>query len=159
MSGTAKEVEPDSVDTEEPALESSKINMENKPEDDPIEETSEMSEIELLKSELEKTKQILNFREDELFRAKTDLSVLGIQARLLTKGEKLTDALEQRGELMDAKEAIQAELEDLTQKLFEEANNLVANEARQRHDVEAKVLKDNRRAHYMSNNWKRPKFI
>jgi histone H3/H4 len=42
--------------------------------------------------------------------------------------------------LSGAKAAMAEELEDLTQKLFEEANSLVANEARQRFDFQTKVI-------------------
>ncbi|KAJ3123735.1 Guanine nucleotide exchange factor (GEF) which may activate RAB8A and RAB8B [Nowakowskiella sp. JEL0407] len=58
------------------------------------------------------------------------------KADLVRMGEKLMDAMEAKSELQASKEAVQDELEDLTKLLFEEANNLVAKEARIRHEHE-----------------------
>ncbi|RKP01530.1 hypothetical protein CXG81DRAFT_11869, partial [Caulochytrium protostelioides] len=59
-----------------------------------------------------------------------------VQKSLSAMGEKLVDEIEKRAELQHSKEAIQEELEDLTRSLFEEANVLVAEEARRRHGHE-----------------------
>lgn len=40
-----------------------------------------------------------------------------------------------RLELQQAKEKIEGELEDLTKSLFEEANNMVSNEAREKYEL------------------------
>jgi hypothetical protein len=84
----------------------------------------------LVQSKLSKAESALEEKMDELSHLKHDLEVLG---------EKLTDALEQRAELIHSKEAVNDEIEDLTRNLFEEANNLVANEAKQKLEHQQKV--------------------
>ncbi|KAI8914226.1 hypothetical protein EDD86DRAFT_198757 [Gorgonomyces haynaldii] len=90
------------------------------------EKTRELQEAEKKIAQLE---QSLEMAQEELSTTKHDLEVLG---------EKLTDSIERTAELQHAKEALQDELEELTRSLFEEANSMVANEARQRHEHEVK---------------------
>ncbi|KAI8815179.1 hypothetical protein BJ742DRAFT_848077 [Cladochytrium replicatum] len=68
--------------------------------------------------------------EEEVARRRRELE--NTQRDLQSMGEKLVDEIERRAELQASKEAVQDELEDLTKSLFEEANNLVATEARAR---------------------------
>lgn len=48
--------------------------------------------------------------------------------------DKLVEEVEKRAEIQHAKEALNEELEDLTKKLFEEANILVATEAKKAYE-------------------------
>lgn len=102
---------------------------------DVLESTAEISrlttQLSTLSSELSNTKTLLTKRTDELTQCRFDLEILG---------EKLTDAIEGRAELIHDKESIQEELEELTKSLFEEANSMVANEARQRHEHQENVI-------------------
>ncbi|KAI8811717.1 hypothetical protein BJ742DRAFT_662248, partial [Cladochytrium replicatum] len=68
--------------------------------------------------------------EEEVSRRRRELE--NTQRDLQSMGEKLVDEIERRAELQASKEAVQDELEELTKSLFEEANNLVATEARAR---------------------------
>ncbi|KAH6587971.1 hypothetical protein BASA50_010990 [Batrachochytrium salamandrivorans] len=90
------------------------------------ESTSEMSR---LREKSEMLEEMLDHKQYELTQIKRDLETLG---------EKLIDEIEKRAELQHSKETVQDELEELTKSLFEEANSMVANEARQRHEVQAR---------------------
>lgn len=88
-------------------------------------------EIQDLKTQIEALNAIIHSNKEMLNRAQKDLIILG---------EKLTDEIEERAELQHSKHQLEEELEQLTQSLFEEANNMVANEARQRFEQQEKVL-------------------
>ncbi|KAJ1561766.1 rab guanine nucleotide exchange factor S2 [Nowakowskiella sp. JEL0078] len=92
-----------------------------KREDETIREMSRLRDL------LDEKEGILSAKISEMEKTKTDLHNMG---------EKLLDAVEARAELQASKEAVQDELEDLTKLLFEEANNLVAKEARLRYEHE-----------------------
>ncbi|TPX32241.1 hypothetical protein SmJEL517_g04636 [Synchytrium microbalum] len=62
-----------------------------------------------------------------------EAEVVTVRRDIQTMGEKLVDEIEKRAEMQHSKETFQDELEDLTKKLFEEANILVSDEARRRH--------------------------
>jgi hypothetical protein len=70
----------------------------------------------------------------EIQRKEAEISIM--RKDLDTIGEKLVDELERRAELQHSKDAVQEELEELTRSLFEEANSMVASEARERHRFE-----------------------
>ena len=89
--------------------------------------SSELAQVLTKFAQLEKE---FENKSQELFDTQRDMEILG---------EKLTDAIEQRAELQHSKEVVQDELEELTRSLFEEANSMVANEARQRHEHQEKV--------------------
>ncbi|KAL2919913.1 RAB3A interacting protein [Polyrhizophydium stewartii] len=88
------------------------------------ESTIEMAK---LRQKAEKLEEVLDHKQYELTQVKRDLETLG---------EKLIDEIEKRAELQHSKETVQDELEELTKSLFEEANTMVANEARQRHEYQ-----------------------
>ncbi|KAJ3300587.1 hypothetical protein HK104_009922 [Borealophlyctis nickersoniae] len=90
------------------------------------ESTKEMARLRLQVQDLEEELARVNA---EMAAAKVDMDVLN---------QKLIDEIEIRGELQASKEAVQDELEELTKTLFEEANSLVAAEARRRHQHEKK---------------------
>ncbi|KAI9096200.1 hypothetical protein DFS34DRAFT_624320 [Phlyctochytrium arcticum] len=70
--------------------------------------------------------------------AQKELEVISVKKDLDSMGQKLIDEVEMRAELQHSKDAIQEELEELTKSLFEEANSMVASEARQRHEYQKK---------------------
>lgn len=78
----------------------------------------------------------LTLMQDELEEKESDLTKMRLDMEIL--GQKLIDEIEKRAEITAANESVQGELEELTQTLFEEANTLVANEARQRHGAQEK---------------------
>ena len=84
-------------------------------------------ELQQLTQKLQKMEEILEFKQVELGEVKRDLETLG---------EKLIDEIEKRAELQHSKDTVQDELEELTKSLFEEANSMVANEARRRHEYQ-----------------------
>ncbi len=50
--------------------------------------------------------------------------------------QRLGEEMKQRLALQQSKEALEAELEDLTKSLFEEANSMVSNEAREKFELQ-----------------------
>ena len=71
---------------------------------------------------------------------KKEAEIQVMRTDLDTIGEKLVDELERRAELQHSKDAVQEELEELTRSLFEEANSMVASEARERHRFEEREV-------------------
>jgi hypothetical protein len=67
--------------------------------------------------------EVLEVKQDEINKMRDDMEILG---------QKLIDETEKRAEIQHANENVTTELEELTQSLFEEANNMVANEKRER---------------------------
>ncbi|KAJ3189746.1 rab guanine nucleotide exchange factor S2 [Gaertneriomyces sp. JEL0708] len=68
--------------------------------------------------------------------ASKDKELASVKVDLDRMGQKLIDEVEVRAELQHSKDALQEELEELTKSLFEEANSMVATEARQRYEHE-----------------------
>ncbi|KAJ3119383.1 hypothetical protein HK101_007222, partial [Irineochytrium annulatum] len=56
-----------------------------------------------------------------------------LQIELQKMGENVVEEIEKRAELQVSKDALQEEIEEMTKTLFEEANELVSDEARLRH--------------------------
>ncbi|KAI9197082.1 uncharacterized protein BJ171DRAFT_241885 [Polychytrium aggregatum] len=83
-----------------------------------------IEEMTLLRTQLEQATAKLEEKDEELESTKNDLARMS---------EKLVEEIEKRAELQHSKDAVQDELEELTKTLFEEANDLVATEARKRH--------------------------
>ncbi|KAF9940781.1 Guanine nucleotide exchange factor (GEF) which may activate RAB8A and RAB8B [Mortierella alpina] len=67
--------------------------------------------------------------------AKTD-DYLSVQRDFTSLNDKYVDEIEKVAELQHAKEMVEGELEELSRTLFEEANGMVASEARARHQLE-----------------------
>ncbi|KAI8995894.1 hypothetical protein BC832DRAFT_519797, partial [Gaertneriomyces semiglobifer] len=86
--------------------------------------THEMSQLRIRVHDLE---DAVASKDKELASVKVDLDRMG---------QKLIDEVEVRAELQHSKDALQEELEELTKSLFEEANSMVATEARQRYEHE-----------------------
>ena len=87
--------------------------------------------VQVLKKETDRLASDIHKKEQELLVVRRDLDTIG---------EKLVDELERRAELQHSKDAVQEELEELTRSLFEEANSMVATEARERHRFEEQEL-------------------
>ncbi|KAJ3408536.1 Guanine nucleotide exchange factor (GEF) which may activate RAB8A and RAB8B [Chytridiales sp. JEL 0842] len=86
-----------------------------------------------MNSRVEELEELMDSRAEELIRLQRDLQAMG---------EKVVDEIEKRAELQVSKDALQQELDELTKSLFEEANVLVADEARRRHlhEIREKTL-------------------
>ncbi|KAK3829351.1 MAG: hypothetical protein J3Q66DRAFT_324976 [Benniella sp.] len=72
---------------------------------------------------------------DKELAAKTD-ELSSVQRDLAILNDKYIDEIEKVAEMQHAKEAVENELEELSRRLFEEANGMVATEARARHQLE-----------------------
>jgi hypothetical protein len=90
----------------------------------------ELSDSKKVRKKISTMEEELESKNDEIAKMKHDMEILG---------QKLLDEMEKRDELQQAKDSTQAELEELTQSLFEEANTMVAKEARERHFTQEKL--------------------
>ncbi|RKP39708.1 hypothetical protein BJ085DRAFT_7400, partial [Dimargaris cristalligena] len=75
--------------------------------------------------------------EDELDQGRQEAASLRTDVRVLN--EKVVDEIEKVAETQHAKQLVEEELEELSQKLFEQANGMVASEARQRHETQSQL--------------------
>ncbi|KAL1924518.1 uncharacterized protein VTP21DRAFT_4172 [Calcarisporiella thermophila] len=80
-----------------------------------------------LRTRIEELEDAADARADELEALKRDLKILN---------EKYVDEIEKVAEIQHSKDMVENELEELSQRLFEEANGMVASEARQRHELQ-----------------------
>ncbi|KAJ3195718.1 hypothetical protein HK101_011230 [Irineochytrium annulatum] len=78
---------------------------------------------------VEELEDLMDSRAEELQRIQRDLQVMA---------EKVADEIEKRTELQSAKDGLQAELDELTKSLFEEANNLKLDERQKREQHESR---------------------
>ena len=89
--------------------------------------SAESIEAEILRKKVEDLEDALDSKTDDYLSAQRDLAVLN---------DKYVDEIEKVAELQLAKEMVEGELEELSRTLFEEANGMVATEARARHQLE-----------------------
>ncbi|KAG0346636.1 RAB3A interacting protein [Podila humilis] len=89
--------------------------------------SAESIEAEVLRKKVEDLEDALDAKTDDYLSAQRDLAVLN---------DKYVDEIEKVAELQHAKEMVEGELEELSRTLFEEANGMVASEARARHQLE-----------------------
>ncbi|KAH8556364.1 hypothetical protein BGW37DRAFT_472223 [Umbelopsis sp. PMI_123] len=81
----------------------------------------------------ELTKRIEELEDD--LDAKTD-SFMALQNDMELLNEKYVDEIERVAEIQHSKDMVENELEDLSRRLFEEANGMVANEKREKYNLE-----------------------
>ncbi|CAG8743636.1 26725_t:CDS:1 [Dentiscutata erythropus] len=84
-------------------------------------------QIHNLEKRIEELEDQIDSKTDELNSLKEDMASLN---------DKYVDEIEKVAELQHSKDMVENELEELTQKLFENANELVASEAKQRHELQ-----------------------
>ncbi|KAG9324022.1 hypothetical protein KVV02_003501 [Mortierella alpina] len=89
--------------------------------------SAEAIEAEVLRKKVEDLEDALDAKTDDYLSAQRDLAILN---------DKYVDEIEKVAELQHAKEMVEGELEELSRTLFEEANGMVASEARARHQLE-----------------------
>ncbi|KAF9214266.1 RAB3A interacting protein [Podila verticillata] len=89
--------------------------------------SAESVEAEVLRKKVEDLEDALDAKTDDYLSAQRDLAILN---------DKYVDEIEKVAELQHAKEMVEGELEELSRTLFEEANGMVASEARARHQLE-----------------------
>ncbi|KAF9114091.1 rab guanine nucleotide exchange factor S2 [Mortierella sp. AM989] len=89
--------------------------------------SAESIEAEILRKKVEDLEDALDSKTDDYLSAQRDLAILN---------DKYVDEIEKVAELQHAKEMVEGELEELSRTLFEEANGMVASEARARHQLE-----------------------
>ncbi|KAG2182374.1 hypothetical protein INT43_007304 [Umbelopsis isabellina] len=85
-------------------------------------------------SEIEKLSKRIEGLEDDLD-AKTDAFV-ALQSDMELLNEKYVDEIERVAEIQHSKDMVENELEDLSRRLFEEANGMVATEKREKYNLE-----------------------
>ncbi|KAF9915703.1 RAB3A interacting protein [Lobosporangium transversale] len=91
--------------------------------------TSESAETRMLRQKVEELENTLAVKTSEHSNVQRDLAILN---------DKYVDEIEKVAEMQHAKEMVENELEELSRTLFEEANGMVASEARARHQLELK---------------------
>ncbi|KAG0368792.1 rab guanine nucleotide exchange factor S2 [Gamsiella multidivaricata] len=89
--------------------------------------STEAIDAEVLRKKVEDLEDALDAKTDDYLSAQRDLAILN---------DKYVDEIEKVAELQHAKEMVEGELEELSRTLFEEANGMVASEARARHQLE-----------------------
>ncbi|KAG0355843.1 hypothetical protein BC939DRAFT_450196 [Gamsiella multidivaricata] len=88
---------------------------------------AEIAETQTLRKKVQGLEMTLTTKVEEYSNVQRDLSVLN---------DKYVDEIEKVAEMQHAKEMVENELEELSRTLFEEANGMVASEARARHQLE-----------------------
>ncbi|KAI8368935.1 hypothetical protein BD560DRAFT_370826 [Blakeslea trispora] len=83
--------------------------------------------IDQLNSRLEQVVSELNTKTTEFEALRSDMELLN---------DKYVDEIERVAEIQHSKDMVESELEDLSRRLFEEANGMVAHEKREKHNLE-----------------------
>lgn len=89
--------------------------------------TQQLEEIETLQASLAKVEGELRLKDEEFAALQKDMEILN---------EKYVDEIERVAEIQHSKDMVESELEDLSRRLFEEANGMVAHEKREKHNLE-----------------------
>lgn len=89
--------------------------------------SKQLEEIEALQATVADFSQRLDAKDEELRALKYDMELLN---------DKYVDEIERVAEIQHSKDMVESELEDLSRRLFEEANGMVANEKREKHELE-----------------------
>jgi hypothetical protein len=84
-------------------------------------------EIEVLTKKIEELEDDLDAKTDAFVALQNDMEILN---------EKYVDEIERVAEIQHSKDMVENELEDLSRRLFEEANGMVANEKREKYNLE-----------------------
>ncbi|KAF9359150.1 Guanine nucleotide exchange factor (GEF) which may activate RAB8A and RAB8B [Mortierella sp. AD094] len=96
-------------------------------EDEQKQTTSEAAELQRLQKKVQDLESALAAKTDDHISVQRDMTILN---------DKYVDEIEKVAEMQHAKEMVENELEELSRTLFEEANGMVATEARARHQLE-----------------------
>lgn len=87
----------------------------------------QLEEIETLQTTVADVEQRLGVKDSEFRALQSDMEMLN---------DKYVDEIERVAEIQHSKDMVENELEDLSRRLFEEANGMVANEKREKHQLE-----------------------
>ncbi|KAI9484693.1 hypothetical protein BDB00DRAFT_853906 [Zychaea mexicana] len=87
----------------------------------------QLEEIEALQTAVSEVGKKLDIKEGEFQALQSDMEMLN---------DKYVDEIERVAEIQHSKDMVENELEDLSRRLFEEANGMVANEKREKHNLE-----------------------
>ncbi|KAI9244470.1 hypothetical protein BDA99DRAFT_529052 [Phascolomyces articulosus] len=87
----------------------------------------QLEEIEALQVTVSQVEKRLDIKEEEFKALQSDMEMLN---------DKYVDEIERVAEIQHSKDMVENELEDLSRRLFEEANGMVANEKREKHELE-----------------------
>jgi hypothetical protein len=88
------------------------------------EQTNDISQLQTSVRQVEKQ---LNVKTEAFLALQSDMEMLN---------DKYVDEIERVAEIQHSKDMVENELEDLSRRLFEEANGMVANEKREKHNLE-----------------------
>ncbi|CAO3598580.1 unnamed protein product [Absidia cylindrospora] len=88
---------------------------------------NQTNDISLLQSSVQQVKKQLTNKTD---------AFLALQGDMETLNDKYVDEIERVAEIQHSKDMVENELEDLSRRLFEEANGMVANEKREKYNLE-----------------------
>ncbi|KAI8339222.1 GDP/GTP exchange factor Sec2p-domain-containing protein [Chlamydoabsidia padenii] len=88
------------------------------------EQTNDISQLQMSVRQVEKQ---LNVKTEAFLALQSDMEMLN---------DKYVDEIERVAEIQHSKDMVENELEDLSRRLFEEANGMVANEKREKHNLE-----------------------
>ncbi|KAG0185970.1 Guanine nucleotide exchange factor (GEF) which may activate RAB8A and RAB8B, partial [Apophysomyces sp. BC1034] len=89
--------------------------------------TQQLEEIDLLNTKIEQVENRLDEKSEEFQSLQNDMELLN---------DKYVDEIERVAEIQHSKDMVESELEDLSRRLFEEANGMVANEKREKYNLE-----------------------
>ncbi|OAD67211.1 hypothetical protein PHYBLDRAFT_118650, partial [Phycomyces blakesleeanus NRRL 1555(-)] len=89
--------------------------------------SEQLAEIDALGRTLEDVEQRLDAKSEEFAALQSDMELLN---------DKYVDEIERVAEIQHSKDMVESELEDLSRRLFEEANGMVANEKREKYNLE-----------------------
>ncbi|KAI9020908.1 GDP/GTP exchange factor Sec2p-domain-containing protein [Phycomyces nitens] len=89
--------------------------------------SEQLAEIDALSRTLEDVEQRLDAKSEEFAALQGDMELLN---------DKYVDEIERVAEIQHSKDMVESELEDLSRRLFEEANGMVANEKREKYNLE-----------------------
>ncbi|KAF7730172.1 Guanine nucleotide exchange factor (GEF) which may activate RAB8A and RAB8B [Apophysomyces ossiformis] len=87
----------------------------------------QLEEINQLNTKIEHVEQRLDEKSEEFQALQNDMELLN---------DKYVDEIERVAEIQHSKDMVESELEDLSRRLFEEANGMVANEKREKYNLE-----------------------
>ncbi|KAI8376409.1 GDP/GTP exchange factor Sec2p-domain-containing protein [Radiomyces spectabilis] len=87
----------------------------------------QIEEIEKLNATIENVERQLDIKTEEFRALQNDMELLN---------DKYVDEIERVAEIQHSKDMVESELEDLSRRLFEEANGMVANEKREKYHLE-----------------------
>ncbi|ORZ01369.1 hypothetical protein BCR43DRAFT_486822 [Syncephalastrum racemosum] len=102
-------------------------DLETRLKEEQVRIAGQRKEIDALQASVNEVESRLASKDEEFRALKSDMEMLN---------DKYVDEIERVAEIQHSKDMVESELEDLSRRLFEEANGMVANEKREKHNLE-----------------------